>query len=203
MIGFGRRTPGNTAAPVRRMGPLTVIVAAAISLAGCGISPESEPTALEVESGQPLEFPVDTASDESIDAEVSIYLVRDEQLRLATREADPGSAARAALEALMAGPTEDEAETGLASAIPSSTTLVGLTIGDRQALVDVSDEFITVGGASEILAVGQIVLTLTQSGEVDAVAFAVEGVATVVPTSQGALTDQPVGADDYRDLIEG
>ncbi len=203
MISLGRRIPATTAASIRRVGSRIVFVAAAIVLAGCGISPESEPTALEVESGQPLEFPTDTGSDESIDAEVSIYLVRDEQLRLATREADPGSAALAALEALMAGPTEDEAETGLGSSIPSSTALVGLTITDRQALVDVSDEFTTVGGAAEILAVGQIVLTLTQSGEVDAVTFAVEGVATVVPTSQGALTDQPVGADDYRELIEG
>lgn len=91
--------------------------------------------------------------------------------------AGPGIAA-AAVRALIDGPTEDEAASGLGSSMPSDTLLLGLTIRAGTATVDLSREFefSGAGGTTADLArLAQLTYTLTQFPQVDLVHLRLDG----------------------------
>ncbi len=68
--------------------------------------------------------------------------------------------ARAALNALLAGPTAAEKAIHMTSAIPAGTTLRGLTISGGVATVDLSDAFLRASAATA--AAAEVVYTVTQ-----------------------------------------
>lgn len=109
--------------------------------------------------------------------------------------------ARAALEALFAGAVLDDYEV-LGSAIPSGTRLLGLSIRDGVATVDLSREFETGGGsASAMYRLGQVVYTLTQFPTVRAVLFQVEGRTVTTFGSEGIVLEGPQARADFIDLL--
>ena len=106
------------------------------------------------------------------------------------------------MNALLAGPNTDErgGSHSMTSAIPDSTRLLGLSIEDGIATVDLSGEFEDIGGSgSEIGRLGQVVFTLTQFSTVDSVVFRVDGRAVTVFGSEGIVLDWPVGRADNSD----
>ena len=110
--------------------------------------------------------------------------------------------ARAAMNALLAGPNAKErgASPAISSTIPSGTELLGLSIKDGVATVDLSGEFESGGGsASQIGRLGQVVFTLTQFSSVDSVAFRVDGRPVTVFGSEGIVLDGAVGRADSID----
>jgi hypothetical protein len=111
--------------------------------------------------------------------------------------------ARAAIAALLDGPTETQGG-AMSSAIPAGTRLLGLTIKDRVATVDFSSEFESGGGsASANIRLGQVVYTLTQFSTVKSVVFQIEGRTVTVFGSEGIVLDGPVARADYLDLLPG
>ena len=111
--------------------------------------------------------------------------------------------ARAAIAALLDGPTESEGG-AMSSAVPAGTRLLGLTIKDRVATVDFSSEFESGGGsASANIRLGQVVYTLTQFSTVKSVVFQIEGRTVTVFGSEGIVLDGPVARADYLDLLPG
>lgn len=110
--------------------------------------------------------------------------------------------ARAAMNALLDGPSADErgASPAISSTIPAGTELLGLSIKDGVATVDLSGEFESGGGsASQIGRLGQVVFTLTQFPSVDSVAFRVDGRPVTVFGSDGIVLDGPAGRADRTD----
>ncbi len=111
--------------------------------------------------------------------------------------------ATAAMEQLLAGPTS--AESGgrtITSAIPDGSELLGLTIKDGVATVDLSTEFDSGGGtASMQYRLAQVVYTLTQFPTVKSVLFQVEGKTVTVFGSQGIVLDGPQARADYEDQL--
>ena len=70
---------------------------------------------------------------------VAVRLFSDGALVLVQRTVPAGiEPAEAAVRALVAGPTQDEAAQGLTSTIPAGTTIVGLTISTDSAEIDLS-----------------------------------------------------------------
>jgi hypothetical protein len=111
--------------------------------------------------------------------------------------------ARAAIAALLDGPTETEGG-AMSSAVPAGTRLLGLTIKDKVATVDFSSEFESGGGsASANIRLGQVVYTLTQFSTVKSVVFQIEGRTVTVFGSEGIVLDGPVARADYLDLLPG
>jgi germination protein M len=109
--------------------------------------------------------------------------------------------ATAAMAGLLAGPTETESG-AMSSAVPAGTGLLGLTVANGVATVDLSSEFESDGGsASAITRLGQVVFTLTQFPTVDSVLFQIEGRTVTVFGSEGIVLDGPVGRADYVDLL--
>ncbi len=75
---------------------------------------------------------------------VAVRLFSDGALVLVQRTVPAGmEPAEAAVRALVAGPTQDEAAQGLTSTIPAGTTIVGLTISTDSAEIDLSSEVLT------------------------------------------------------------
>lgn len=110
--------------------------------------------------------------------------------------------ATAAVNALLAGPTTSETGRSISSAVPDGSRLLGLTIVDGVATVNLSSEFESGAGSASVLTrLGQMVYTLTQFPNVTAVVFQIEGVTRTTFGSEGVVLDKPVGRADYVALL--
>jgi germination protein M len=100
--------------------------------------------------------------------------------------------ARAAMGVLLDGPQQRDGAGTLSSAIPPGTKLLGLSIRNGTATVDLSREFESGGGsASAQRRLGQVVYTLTQFSTVRSVLFQVEGRTVTTFGSEGVVLDGP------------
>jgi hypothetical protein len=104
----------------------------------------------------------------------------------------------AALESLLDGPDSFEEGYGLSTAIPDGTQLLGLTIEDGIARVDLTSEFESGGDAASLqLRLAQVVYTLTQFPTVKGVLFSLDGVQICTPD----FCDKPMTRRDYAELL--
>lgn len=111
--------------------------------------------------------------------------------------------ATAALQALLAGPDTRElaASPSIVTEIPDGTRLVGLSVDDGIATVDLSGAFTTGGfSRSHIARLAQVVYTLTQFPAVSQVSFLVDGRPIGALGSDGVRLDGPVGRSDLVDV---
>jgi germination protein M len=108
----------------------------------------------------------------------------------------------AALEALLEGPDSFEEGYGLRTAIPDGTQLLGLSINDGIARVDLTSEFETGGGSASMQArLAQVVYTITQFPTVKGVVFSLDGEPIDVLGGEGIIIDHPLTRRDYADLL--
>ena len=116
---------------------------------------------------------------------------------------ETAAVARAAMTALLAGPTSAEkGERTITTAIPGGTTLLGITIRNGVATVDLSGEFDSGGGtASMQYRLAQVVYTLTQFSTVKSVVFRIDGTTVTVFGGEGILLDGPQARNDYYDQL--
>lgn len=100
--------------------------------------------------------------------------------------------ATAAMRQLIAGPSaaEKAANPALASVVPATTRLLGLTIKDGVATVNLSSEFLAGSSASAPDArFGQVVYTLTQFSTVKSVVFEFDGTSATAAQSRDTYRD--------------
>jgi hypothetical protein len=126
---------------------------------------------------------------------IAVYLLRDERIAAVRRRiAQTPRVARAAIEALLAGPTAGELAAGLVTAVPPGTTLRDVTVADGVATVDLSGAFDDGGGSASMLGrVAQVVATLTQFPTVRRVAFRLDGEPVKAIGGEGVAVDPPLG----------
>ena len=209
--------------------PALVLMAIALALAACGGGTDPGSEGSSTTQAPPTSAVTDTTTSEAPEptttttaptttvAEeplaVGVYLYLDEPgqphrpgpfLAPVHREvAGTVETAAAALESLLAGPTADEAASvpALSTQIPEGTELLGVTITDGVATVDLSAEFAADDDSAAVaMRVAQVVFTVTRFDDVTSVSFEQEGAPVAVPTSQGDLVDRPVTRDDYVDF---
>jgi spore germination protein GerM len=167
----------------------------ALVVAGCGVQPEESPTVVPT-AGPPSS--TGAIANDPAGQQLTMYLVRDADLAPVQRRARSATAA-AALALLVEGPTAAEASRGLSTALPAESVEVDLDLADGEATVSVRRGFAGIPGGNQLLAVAQIVWTLTESPRVTAVRFAVEDSPVEVPTDSG-LADRPVTRADFRSV---
>ena len=110
--------------------------------------------------------------------------------------------ARAAMEALLDGDAIIDRYSQLSTAVPEGTSLLGISIKDGVATVDLSREFESGGGsASSMYRLGQVVYTLTQYSTVRAVLFQIEGRTVTTFGSEGIQLDGPQGRNDFEQQL--
>ncbi|MBD0339068.1 MAG: GerMN domain-containing protein [Thermoleophilia bacterium] len=177
---------------MRRLGlPLALV----LSLAACGSSETASPT-------EPEPPETATTAPEETTTAIVVYFMRGETVTPAHRELPQTAAVgTAAVEALLAGPTEAERALGVSSSVPEGTTLLGLEVAGGTATVDLSREFESGGGSLSMLSrLAQLVFTLTQFSTVDRVVLELEGEPVEALGGEGVLVDEPLTRDDFPDL---
>lgn len=174
-----------------------LIPALALALVGaaCGVPLDSAPETVPMEPADGPELGPTPGTEQ---LPVTLYLVGDGGVvGVAHHLASPVDAG-SVLDYLFDG--IDPRAVGLRTSIPDGTELLGMVVEGTTARIDLTRDFAAVGGEEELLAVAQVVLTLTDLPEIEAVSFELEGVPTDVPRADGALTGRPVTAADYRTL---
>ena len=112
--------------------------------------------------------------------------------------------ATAAMNALIAGPSDREmaARPAIYTTVPDGTRLLGLSIANGVATVNLSKEFESGGGSASVLGrLAQVVYTLTQFPTVKSVTFQLDGQAVTTFSGEGVILDHPVGRADYTDQL--
>lgn len=185
------------------MNRVAAILVLMVGAGACAVGPEGAAQHVDVTvDAAPLGAHSSAAPDENSVA-VSSHVVRDNRLVHVARELDgQANAPVAVVEITIVGPTPAELRSGLWSAVPIATTLASLDLRDEVATIDLSPEFASIGGVDELLAIGQLVLSLTALPNVDAVTFKISGTQVSVPLPDGALVARPVTADDYSSLLD-
>jgi germination protein M len=132
-----------------------------------------------------------------------VWYLTGETLYRATRsDVRTPSVGRAALEALLRGPTSEETAAGVNTAIPAGTDLLGLDIDDGTATVDLTSDYASRGGALSIrMRLAQVVYTITQFPTVSSVAFRLDGDPAIAFSSAGIEVGNPLGRGDFEDLL--
>ena len=191
------RAVGRGAGP---RGAALVVVAGALSLAGCGVPVDAHPTALS-RQGVPFGLldpntpttSVPVLAPSPVEVPVQIFLFNSTgHLVSAARDLPVLTSNLAAVVgALVVGPTDAEAASGLQSALPALTTVLpGTVIAGEVATVNLGGTFGQLVGTQEIEAVAQVVFTASALPGVTGVAFELSGVPVDVPVANGA--DVPV-----------
>lgn len=156
----------------------------------------------------PSPTPVADASQTSAETpaaagELEVWFTQGDRLFVSRRSVpDTPAVGRAAMEQLLARPDDFESNSGVTSAIPAGVELLGLTISDGVATVDLSDGFGQGGGSTgELLSVAQVVYTLTQFPTVTGVLFEVEGRPLRKTPGHGLLLSGPQTRRDWQDQL--
>ncbi|AGZ42117.1 GerMN domain-containing protein [Actinoplanes friuliensis] len=179
---------------------LAVLLVAALGPAGCGVPAEDTPRSIESPgrvnaSGGP---PPDVGGT----ALIRLYLVRDDRLVRVPRRVPAPLSPREQLDDLLAGPTAEESEEGLSSAL-TTTTVQDLRLGDRRATIVLGDRQDQGVRTDEALGYAQIVCTLTSLPDVGTVSFVSEDGSPVgVPRADGRLAEGPLTIADYSSLLD-
>lgn len=105
---------------------------------------------------------------------------------------------------LLAGPTasERDAMPALSSAIPDGARLLGVTVDDGVATVDLSSEFESPSGTyGEAARIEQVVFTLTRFDHIDSVRFSIEGALVEYFGGHGIDLRQPVDRTSLQTAV--
>ena len=168
-------------------------------LAGCGVPLDEEPRSLERQgrvdaSNNPVPDGVGTSV-------VRLYLIRDGRLVRVPRRVPSPRTPQEQLAELLAGPTADESEDGLTSAL-TTMAVVDLQVISRRAVITLADRADQGVRSDEVLAFGQIVCTLTTQPDVGTVSFVADGQPLGVPRADGSLSPGPLTIADYNGLLD-
>jgi predicted small lipoprotein YifL len=188
---------------VTRRRALALLVAlACTAIAACGVQNDHGPRELA-----PSDVPFDLLAPATSVAEsppesgvdTTIWFVDNAGLlSRARRSLDPPVTVDAALESLLEGVTEAEANNGLRSNITSDTELLDVAgPDDGLVTVDLSSDFLNVERELQRLALAQIVFTATSLPNVDRVLFRFDGEPAEVPGAGDELTSEPLTRDDF------
>ena len=191
---------------VSAFGRLALAVLTALTLAACG-APTGSPAQTLESVPYDLSAPSTSARATATPAPSrgpQVYLVRDEALLAASavpQGGDVRDTAIRALDQLVDSPNDQDRMSGLSTALGPDVRLSLSSLSNGRATVDIRAGEQAPGAGRLPLAVGQVVLTLTSVGGVDEVVLTSDGVRIAAPLPGGALTDRPLRARDYAELI--
>jgi hypothetical protein len=146
-------------------------------------------------------IPAATAGAAGSTSVYQVWLQRGSKLWLVKREQPVTTApAHAAMQSLLTGPTVAEADAGVRSQVPRSTTLLGLSIASGTATVDLDDAFAAAGTRAAVrMRLAELTYTLTQFTTVDRVALRIDG--RPVSSLAGVAVPRTMTRSDFQGLL--
>ncbi len=190
----------------RRIAALATVWTAVLGLAGCGIPPDKSAT-LAAPDSVPFDLLGQTPSVTATTLpfaqteKATLFLVQGERLAAVQRELPAPVSVESVLEALVDGPTSTEVQLGLRTALLTTPGLVrsgGVSGGI--ATIDLGGPFTEIAGRDQIVALAQIVSTVTGLPGVGRVRFTLDGNPVGILRGDGAVTTETVSRDDYATL---
>jgi spore germination protein GerM len=185
---------------------LVALLVGVAVLAGCGVQGDSAPRALAPEA-VPEELLAPSTSvpepDEPTTGSVTtVYLVDNlDRLRPVLRSLPSPVLIKGALDSLLEGATDEEADEGLRSEVPTGTTVNGIDRLDEDVIaIDLSEEFAETTADGELLAQAQIVYTVSELPNVRGVLFLVDGRPREGADDDAKLTSSPLTVEDFEDF---
>jgi spore germination protein GerM len=186
---------------------IAVVTAATGTVISCGVRTEDDAVfvdddevpfdLLDVATTQPPE----AAPPSDATSSVELCFVDGDLIVPVKRPAPPDLAPSEVLDVLGAGPNRLEEEAGLGSALPDAAIAAPVADAGGVAEVDLAGSFADTGGQQQLLAIAQLVCTLTARPGLGQVAFTLDGEPIAVPRGDASTTTDPVARDDYRGLI--
>jgi spore germination protein GerM len=177
---------------------IVALLAVVAVLAGCGVRAQDRAVPIDeqrVPFGLTAGSPGSPSELEPPEA-APVYFVEADGL-VPTLRAVAGGLPGRVLRALLVGPTAQERTGGIGTALPSQDAVQLTDVHDGIAEVRLQPGFRD-AVRDEVAAIGQVVLTLTDLPEIEAVSFSVEGQPIAVPRADGTPTARPVGRADYE-----
>ncbi|HEX7189557.1 MAG TPA: GerMN domain-containing protein [Actinomycetes bacterium] len=199
--------------PRRAATPAVLLAGLAVLLVGCGVPGQGTTRAVPTEDvpyglleparDQPTATP--SPGGIGVGGLPRAYFL-DASLRLVAQPvqiSESGTEAElvAVLDALEAGPTEQQRALGLASALAPTGGLRLLAVVDGTARIEVAPAAITPAADRLPLVVGQLVLSATSVQGVDQVVLVQDGQPVEAPLPGGEQTSNPLEAADYASLV--
>lgn len=173
-------------------------------LGACGVPLDEEATELP---GEQVPFDLLSATTTSlapgtqITAETNVCLEFGGTLLSLGRDRDGDPPLDDDLALLGAGPTEGEAELGARTLLDGDQAVLGVDRSDGTAAVQLGPDIAELSADQQLLAVAQIVCTLSAQPGIDDVAFEIDGRDVEVPIQGGELVRRPVTIVDYLSLV--
>lgn len=184
------------------LGPVLVILVAV----ACGVPTDRQPRPIPRDK-VPRELfdparPPATATGAATQAAVTVYMVVDDHLTPVRRDVPAPASPDTMLKALTAGVVPDEAAQNIRTALLSTMhPFVTVEPGGRLQ-VELTPPFLATDTHEQVLAVAQIVYTLTELPGADAVSFTVSGRAVEVPAADGTSKAGSVRRADYASVAK-
>jgi spore germination protein GerM len=204
--------PGTAAVVRARALVVLVVLLAAVLGTGCGLSTNDEPEAIKDNVPSDLVDSEAAAPDGSqlsgLTATVHVWFTTtdaDQNTRLVRRdrEVPQPPTQSSVLEALIQDPpTNAERVDDISTAIPEDVKLTAQPQqrGDGVLIVNLSDAFYELQGATARNAFAQIVYTATQMPNVDMVQFELDGEPFTAVNGDGQAVTGPLGRSSYEKL---
>jgi spore germination protein GerM len=125
----------------------------------------------------------------------AVFLVDGDRLTPVRRQVPAPATPAAVLAAVAAGPTPQEAGAGLRTALLTGASLAQVTAGT--ATVRLDRDFVAADLREQVLALAQLVYTVTELPGIDAVRFTFDGQPAEIPTAAGPLKTGPATRADF------
>lgn len=189
-----------------RRAAVLAAVAAVLVLAGCGVptggAPRTiEPSDLPQALAGPTSTPTQTSAPQPMADSARVFLVSPGDVLVPRPRDIPAGDVQEQLEELLdslaGGPSEDERGQQLSTALPPGVELDVAEISGSTVTIDIGVPAEAPTGWASRRAVAQIVLTATSVPQVRSVLLQLAGEPVEAPLPGGALTSQPLTADDY------
>ena len=186
--------------------PIVAALVGVALVAGCGVQGDSAPRALAPEA-VPDELLAPSTSAVQDDepptgAVTTVYLVDNrDRLQPVPRSMPSPVLIKSALDSLLEGATDEEADAGLRSEVPTGTTVNGIDRLDEDVIaIDLSEDFAETTADGELLAQAQLVYTVSELPNVRGVLFLVDGLLREGADDDAKLTSSPLTVEDFEDF---
>lgn len=181
----------------------TILGITVLALGACGISTQSGPTiagekAVPFQLLDPTAATLVPAADGPGSEPVTLCFVQDHNLVAVQRQLASPVTLPDVVRALAEPPQESA---NLRTAFGGETLVHDVQLQSGVVRVDLDPSVADLGGDNQLLAVGQLVCSLTARPGVGQVAFTLAGAPVDVPRADGTLTLNPVSRDDYASLM--
>ncbi|MDW3212755.1 MAG: GerMN domain-containing protein [Ilumatobacteraceae bacterium] len=179
---------------------IIALLASALAIAGCGLSPDAAPRDLPADERTLV--PAQAATGSQAEGPDRIYLGAPGEERLLRSVPRDAVSRQDLIEILFAGPNEDELDQQYTTFLPANLELLDTFKQGTILFLDVSDELTELTGQPLSRALAQIVYTAAELDGVERVQITVDGNPVSWPRPVGGNTASTLSIYDYPNFAQ-